>query len=48
MFEGKVVEVTGLVTLYEGKPQIELTSLSAIRVIEEVVPADAPPGQPTP
>jgi len=48
MFEGKVVEVTGMVTLYEGKPQIELTSLSAIRVIEEVVPADAPPGQPTP
>jgi DNA/RNA endonuclease YhcR with UshA esterase domain len=48
MFEGKVVEVTGLVTLYEGKPQIELTSLSAIRVIEEVAPAEAPPGQPTP
>ena len=48
MFEGKVVEVTGIVTLYEGKPQIELTSLSAIRVIEEVVPADAPPGQPNP
>jgi hypothetical protein len=45
MFEGKVVEVTGMVTLYEGKPQIELTSLSAIRVIEEVVPAGAPPGQ---
>jgi len=48
MFEGKVVAVTGIVTLYEGKPQIELTSLSAIRVIEEVVPADAPPGQPNP
>ena len=48
MFEGKVVEVTGTVTLYEGKPQIELTSLSAIRVIEEVVPVDAPPGHPTP
>ena len=48
MFEGRVVEVTGMVTLYEDKPQIELTSLSAIRVIEEVVPADAPPGQPTP
>ena len=47
-YEGKVIEVTGMVTLYEGKPQIELTSLSAIRVIEEVVPADAPPGQPTP
>jgi len=47
-FEGKVVEVTGMVTLYEGKPQIELTSLSAIRVIEEVAPADVPPGQPTP
>jgi len=48
MFEGKVIEVTGMVTLYEGKPQIELTSLSAIRVIEEVAPADVPPGQPTP
>ena len=47
-YEGKVVEVTGMVTMYEGKPQIELTSLSGIRVIEEVVPADAPPGQPTP
>jgi DNA/RNA endonuclease YhcR with UshA esterase domain len=47
-YEGKVIEVTGMVTLYEGKPQIELTSLSAIRVIEEVVPADAPSGQPTP
>jgi DNA/RNA endonuclease YhcR with UshA esterase domain len=47
-FEGKVVEVTGTVSLYEGKPQIELTSLSGIRVVEEVVPAEAPPGQPTP
>ena len=47
-FEGKVVEVTGTVAMYEGKPQIELTSLSAIRVIEEVVPVDAPPGQPNP
>jgi len=47
-YEGKVIEVTGLVTLYEGKPQIELTSLSVIRVIEEVPPAEAPPGQPAP
>jgi len=47
-YEGKVIEVTGLVTLYEGKPQIELTSLSVIRVIEEVAPAEAPPGQPAP
>jgi len=48
VYEGKIIEVTGTVSLYEGKPQIELTSLSAIRVIEEVVPAEAPPGQPTP
>ena len=48
VYEGKIIEVTGTVSLYEGKPQIELTSLSGIRVIEEVVPAEAPPGQPTP
>ena len=47
-FEGKMVEVTGKVTQYEGKPQIELTSLSEIRVVEEVVPAEAPPSQPAP
>ena len=47
-FEGKLVEVTGTVTMYEGKPQIELTSLSGIRVVEEVVPAEAPPSQPAP
>lgn len=46
-YEGKVIEVTGVVTLYEGKPQIELTSLNGIRVVEEVVPAEAPPSQPT-
>jgi len=48
MFEGKMVEVTGKVTQYEGKPQIELTSLSEIRVVEEVVPVEAPPSQPAP
>ena len=47
-YAGKVVEVTGKVTLYEDKPQIELTSLSEIRVVEEVVPAEAPPSQPAP
>ena len=47
-YEGKVVEVTGMVTLYEGKPQIELTSLSGIRVVEDVVPVEAPPSQPAP
>ena len=46
-YEGKVIEFTGMVTLYEGKPQIELTSLSGIRVVEEVVPVAAPPSQPT-
>jgi len=30
-----VVEVTGTVTLYEEKPQIELTALSQIRVVEQ-------------
>jgi len=45
-FEGKVVEVTGTVAMYEGKPQIELTSLNEIRVVEEVVPTEAPPSQP--
>jgi DNA/RNA endonuclease YhcR with UshA esterase domain len=43
LFEGKVVEVTGMVTMYEGKPQIELTSLGQIRVVEEAVPVEAPP-----
>jgi len=47
-FEGKVVEVTGTVTMYEGKPQIEVTSLNQIRVVDEVAPAEAPPSQPTP
>ena len=47
-YAGKVVEVTGKVTLYEDKPQIELTSLSEIQVVEEVVPAEAPPSQPAP
>ena len=42
-FEGKVVEATGMVTMYEGKPQIELTSLGQIRVVEEAVPVEAPP-----
>ena len=47
-YEGKVIEVTGMVTMYEGKPQIELTSLNGIRVLEEVVPVEAPPSQPAP
>ncbi len=47
-YEGKVVEVTGKVTMYEGKPQIELTALSQIRVLEESAPPETPPGQPAP
>jgi len=47
-YEEKVIEVTGTVTLYEGKPQIELTSLSQIRVVEEANPTEAPPSQPAP
>jgi exonuclease VII large subunit len=35
MFEGKEVEVTGTVTMYQDKPQIEVSSLSQIRVLEE-------------
>lgn len=34
-FEGKEVEVTGLVTMYENKPQIEVSALSQIRVLPE-------------
>jgi hypothetical protein len=35
MFEGKEVEVTGTVTMYQDKPQIEVSALSQIRVLEE-------------
>ena len=34
-FEGKEVEVTGLVTMYQDKPQIDVSALSQIRVLEE-------------
>ena len=34
-FEGKEVEVTGTVTMYQDKPQIEVSTLSQIRVLEE-------------
>lgn len=44
-FEGKEVEVTGLVGLYEGKAQMEITGLSQIRVVEEVGKAEAAPSQ---
>jgi len=47
-YVGKMVEVTGTVTQYDGKPQIELTSLSEIRVVEESAPDEAPKGQATP
>ena len=47
-FEGKVVEVTGMVTIYEGKPSMELTSLKEIRVVEEVPPAEGTPSSPAP
>ena len=35
MFEGKEVEVSGTVTMYQDKPQIEVSTLSQIRVLEE-------------
>ena len=34
-YEGQEVEVTGMVSLYEEKPQIELTATSQIRVVEQ-------------
>ena len=34
-YEGQEIEVTGTVTLYQEKPQIELTALSQIRVVEQ-------------
>jgi len=42
-FAGKEIEVTGVITMYESKPQMEVTSLSQIRVLEE-----SPAGTPAP
>ena len=40
-FEGKEVEVTGVIKMYEGKPSMDISSLDQIHVIEE--PAAAAP-----
>ena len=37
LFEGKEVEVTGVIKMYEGKPSIDISSLEQIHVIEEAV-----------
>ena len=34
-FEGKEVEVTGVIKIYEGKPSMDISSLEQIHVIEE-------------
>jgi hypothetical protein len=34
-FEGKEVEVTGVIKMYEGKPSMDISSLEQIHVIEE-------------
>lgn len=41
MLEGKEVEVTGLIKMYEGKPSMDISSLDQIHVIEEAA-APAP------
>ena len=33
--EGKEVEVTGVIKMYEGKPSMDISSLEQIHVIEE-------------
>jgi len=35
LLEGKEVEVTGVIKMYEGKPSMDISSLEQIRVIEE-------------
>ena len=37
-FEGKEVEVTGVIKMYEGKPSMDISSLEQIHVIEEAAP----------
>ena len=36
--EGKEVEVTGVIKMYEGKPSMDISSLEQIHVIEEAAP----------
>jgi hypothetical protein len=51
LFEGKRLAVTGPISLYQGKPQIKLTSPDQVKVLEEeaVFPPAAPdkPVEPT-
>jgi DNA/RNA endonuclease YhcR with UshA esterase domain len=44
--EGKEVEVTGLIKMYEGKPSMDISSLEQIRVIEEAA-TPAPESKPS-
>ena len=44
--EGKEVEVTGVIKMYEGKPSMDISSLEQIRVIEEAA-TPAPEGKPS-
>ena len=43
-FEGKEVEVTGVIKMYEGKPSMDISSLEQIHVIEEA-PTTVPEGK---
>jgi len=45
-FEGKEVEVTGVIKMYEGKPSMDISSLEQIRVIEEAA-TPAPESKPS-
>ena len=45
-YEGKEVEVTGVIKMYEGKPSMDISSLEQIRVIEEAA-TPAPEGKPS-
>lgn len=40
--EGKTVEVTGMIKMYEGKPTMDLAGPDKIKVLEEAPPAEAP------
>ena len=46
MVEGKEVEVTGVIKMYEGKPSMDISSLDQIHVIEEPA-ATAPESKPS-
>ena len=45
-FAGKEIEVTGVITMHESKPQMEINSLSQIRVLEES-PTETPTPKPS-